>query len=164
MRATAIVLLAAGCAVPKEAGFGDVKKLVEDRGVERIHWNRGGEEDKQVADFVRELLRKELTVATATQVALLNNPRLQATYERLGVAQADLVQAGLLRNPVFGASLHFPVSSDGGAVGPGVTAYEFSLIGEFLDLFLMPLRKRFARAEFERVKLDVGDAVLDLGS
>jgi len=44
------------------------------------------------------------------QIALLNNKDLQATYEDLSIAQADLVQAGLLQNPVFGASLALPVA------------------------------------------------------
>jgi len=158
-----IALLVAGCTVPREAGFPDVQKLVGDRGVERIQWNRGGPEDEQVAALVRDLLQKDLTIATATEVALLNNARLQATYERLGVAQADLVQAGLLRNPTLAASLHVPISG-GGPAFTAQTGYEVSIVGEFLDLFLMPLRKRFARAELERVKLDVGDAVLDLAA
>ena len=38
---------------------------------------------------------------SAVQIALLNNPALQAAYEDLGVAQADVVQAGILKNPTF---------------------------------------------------------------
>src|SRR5262249_43345077 len=49
--------------------------------------------------------------------------------------------------------------TDGGQRG-----YTFSLIGQFLELFLIPVRKRFARAELERTKLEVADAVLDLAT
>jgi outer membrane protein, heavy metal efflux system len=143
----------AGCGVPKGAGFDDVKKLVGDRGIARIHWQQGTPEDEKVASAVRDLLRRDLTVSSAVEIALLGNPRLQATYERLGVAQADLVQAGLLRNPTIAGHVGFPV-------GRGVIEWEASLVGEFLDLFLIPLKKRFARAAFERVKLEVADAVL----
>jgi cobalt-zinc-cadmium efflux system outer membrane protein len=34
----------------------------------------------------------------------LNNPTLVATYEELSIGQAGVVQAGLLKNPVFTAS------------------------------------------------------------
>ena len=37
----------------------------------------------------------------AVQVALLNNRGLQAVYAELGIAEADLVQAGRMRNPGF---------------------------------------------------------------
>jgi cobalt-zinc-cadmium efflux system outer membrane protein len=42
----------------------------------------------------------------AVAVALWNNPEFQATLATLGIARADLVQAGLLKNPVL--SLLFP--------------------------------------------------------
>ena len=48
--------------------------------------------------------RKLLAAAhrrSAVQVALLNNRGLQATYAELGIAEADVVQAGRLRNPGF---------------------------------------------------------------
>src|SRR5262245_40123066 len=98
MRAAAVVLLLAGCTVPREAGFPDVQTLLAQRTGARVHWNQGGPEDAKVERLVRELWAHELTAESATQIALLNNPRLQARYESLGVAQADLVQAGLLRN------------------------------------------------------------------
>jgi cobalt-zinc-cadmium efflux system outer membrane protein len=147
-------LLVAGCVVPRKAGFDDVAKTLAARTDHRVHWNQGTDEDRRVADETRRLLKQELTAATATQIALYNNPRLQATYERLGVAQAEVVQAGLLRNPSL--SLHW-----GFRFGePGLDEVVGSLTGAFLDLFLMPLKKKFADAEFRRVKLDVADAVL----
>jgi outer membrane protein, heavy metal efflux system len=149
-------LVLSGCAVPKRAGFDDVQKLVRERGVERIHWNQGTVEDAEVDRLVGELAARPLTPASAVEIALLNNPRLQATYEKLGVAQADVVQAGLLKNPAFAVGIGFPITSGLG------TEYEFSLVQDFLDLFLIPLKKRLARAEHEAVKLEVADAVLAL--
>lgn len=151
-----IPVLLAGCTVPKSAGFPDVKQLLAGRGL-RIHWNQGGAEDQQVEARIGELLGRPLTVSTATEIGLLNNPKLQGTYERLGVAQADLVQAGLLRNPSLSLGLSVPITG-----GVSVTnELEGSLVQDFLDLFMIPLRKRFARIEFESVKLEVADAVLD---
>jgi cobalt-zinc-cadmium efflux system outer membrane protein len=48
-----------------------------------------------------------VTSQEAVAIALWNSPSFQATLADLGIARADLVEAGLLRNPVF--SLLFPV-------------------------------------------------------
>ena len=50
------------------------------------------------------LLAQPLTADSAVEIALLNNPGLQAKLAELGIAEADLVQAGRLRNPVFAYS------------------------------------------------------------
>ena len=42
-----------------------------------------------------------LTSEEAVSIALWNSPSFQATLADLGMARADLVEAGLLRNPVF---------------------------------------------------------------
>ena len=151
-----------GCAsVPKEAGFPDVQKLIEQRMGSRVHWNQGTSEDAAVADTVRSMLQQELTLDEAVQIALLNNRSLQATYEELGIAQADVVQAGLLRNPTFGASFRFPDKTVGGHRS---TNTEFSVVQNFLDLLILPLRKKVASAQFEQAKLSVGNAVLNLSA
>src|SRR5205823_13130676 len=120
----------------------------------RVHWNQGTDADRRIADETRMLLSRELTMDAAAQIALFNNPQLQATYERLGVAQAEVVQAGLLRNPTLSLHWGFRVADTGPDELVG------SLTGAFLDLFLMPLKKKFANAEFRRVKLEGADAVL----
>src|SRR4051794_10601483 len=92
-----------GCAsVPRDAGFSDVQSAVESRtGGRSVRWRRDSGEDRAAADALAMLLQRPLDGDAAVQIALLNNHNLQAMYEDLGVAQADLVQAGLLRNPVF---------------------------------------------------------------
>jgi cobalt-zinc-cadmium efflux system outer membrane protein len=106
---------------------------------------------------VHDLVMGRLTPGGAVEVALLRNQGLVATYEELGIAQADLVQAGLLRNPSFGARVRFPTS------GPGTFIdTEFSLVQDFLDLFTLPLRKRVAAAQLNAAKARVGSAVLEL--
>ena len=47
-----------------------------------------------------------LTSQEAVAIALWNSPSFQATLADLGIARADLAEAGLLRNPIF--SLLFP--------------------------------------------------------
>ena len=101
------------------------------------------------------MLAEELTVDGAVQVALLNNRNLQATYEGLAVAQADLVGAGLLRNPVFDAEVRF-------VEGGGGTGLEMAVVQDFIDVLYIPLRKRLAETAFEATKLRVAGEVLGL--
>jgi outer membrane protein TolC len=54
-----------------------------------------------VAAEVAELLAQPLSADAAVQIALLNNRGLQASFEALGVSEADLVQSGRLPNPRF---------------------------------------------------------------
>jgi len=149
-------LTAAGCAsTSPRPSFEQVSKLVEERGGKPLHWDEGTPADAQVQAHVRDLLRGTLTPEGAVEVALLRNQGLVATYEELGVAQADLVQAGLLRNPTFGARVRFPT-------GAGFTDTEFSIAEDFLGIFTLPLRKRVAVAQLDASKARVGSAVLDL--
>jgi outer membrane protein, heavy metal efflux system len=148
------VAVLVGCAsVPKEAGFGDVEHIVGDRTGKRVHWDQGTAADTEVADVVRSMLRKELTANEAVQIALLKNQNLQATYEELGIAQAELVEAGLLRNPTLSAEVRFP--------GRPKLPMEIDVTQEFLELLFLPLRKRAAEAAFEAAKLRVTQEVLD---
>ena len=148
-----------GCTtVPRDGEFSSVEKIVNERIPQRVHWYQGSEEDLQVKNELEKLLQEPLTAQSVVQIALLNNLDLQVEYENLGIAQADLVQAGLLKNPVLFASIRFPKGGDGG------NNVEFALAKEFLDILMRPARQRVAATEFERVKLRVANAVLDLAS
>jgi outer membrane protein, heavy metal efflux system len=154
-RAILALLLATGCAsASKDEGFSDVDAAVRERTGLRVHWNQGTPADAEAAAAVRGLLSRELRVEDAVQIALLNNRGVQATYEDLGIAQADLVQAGLLKNPVFEGEIRFPRHT--------TAPLELDLFQDFLDLLLLPLRKRVASTRFEEAKLRVASAVLDV--
>lgn len=149
-----IFLLTAGsvvsCAhVDPNPAFRELANTVHLRTGKRVQWNRGSAEDAQAQGAVASLLSRPLTADSAVQIALLNNRNLQATYEDLGVAQADLVEAGLLKNPTFYFERRLPGQ-----------AAEMDLTQEFLDILLLPLRKRIAEAQFEAAKLRVGHEVL----
>jgi len=154
-----LVLFLTGCThVPRDGDFSTVEKLVAERIPQKVHWYQGGDEDAQVKTVLDNLLKEPLTAQSVVQIALLNNRRLQSEYEELGIAQADLVQAGLLSNPVLFASFRFPKGGDGG------NNVEFDLAKEFLDILLRPARQRLAATEFGRAKLRVANAVLDLAA
>src|SRR5262249_4806662 len=50
---------------------------------------------------VSRLLRTPLSADAAVQIALLNNPGLQAAYNRLGIAEAVAVQSSRPPLPIF---------------------------------------------------------------
>jgi len=144
-----------GCAsVNLSAGFPDVRAAVEERYATKLVWNRGTELDKEAEEKLRALRQKKLTADDAVQIAMLNNRDLQAIYTELGLAQADLVQAGLFRNPILDAAVLFPLSG----VRPDI---QLSVVVSVLDALYVPLRKRVAAAQFEEAKLRVTGAVLD---
>ncbi len=153
---TSVFLALVGCAAVDPAErFPTVVGNIEQRLGQRVHWRLGGPEDEEVDAFVRDLLAQPLTPDTAVQVALLRRADLQAVYEDLGVAQADLVHAGMLTNPDLAGFVRFPDS--GGASRPNWNVG----LDFWLDMFVVPLRKRIAGEELEQAILRVTDAVLD---
>src|SRR5213594_3835220 len=143
------VALASCAHVDPSPAFRELANTVHLRTGKRVQWNRGNAQDAEAQAAVASLLRHPLTADAAAQVALLNNRNLQATYEELGIAQADLVEAGLLRNPIFTFERRLPGQ-----------ALEADLLKEFIDILLLPLRKRIAAAQFEAAKLRVGHEIL----
>jgi outer membrane protein TolC len=145
-------LAVCGCAtLPVDAGFADVQTNLAQRLDEMVQWRRGGAEDAEMDRRMAQLLAQPLTAEAAVQVALLNHRGLQAEYEELGVAQADLVQAGLLRNPSFGWSR---------LEGGGITKTTWGMELDFLGLLLAAPMKRIEGIRFEHAKLRVTQAVL----
>jgi cobalt-zinc-cadmium efflux system outer membrane protein len=81
-----------------------------------------------------------LTQEEAVAVALWNSPSFLVTLTDLGIARADLVEAGLLRNPIF--SLLFPV---------GPKQLEFTLQFPFEVLWQRPARVDAARINAQAI-------------
>ncbi len=153
--AFAALISLAGCAsVRPQAAFSDVQETLDGRTDVRTVWRTGSEEDARADRAVDSLLAAPLTADAAVQVALLNNRRLQAVYEDVGVAQADLVQAGLLANPLVGAGIRFPLE------GSEAPELRFSVAMSFLSVFNLPLRRAVARSAYEAARLRVAATVL----
>lgn len=136
----------------------DLQSTVQGRIGKRVEWRRNVAADAEISQTVHGLLRGTMTAERAVQTALLNNRELQATFEEIGIANADLTEAGLLKNPVFDVSARFPDRP------PSATNLEFSIVQDFLDLLMIPIRKKVAAAELARVQLKVGDEVLKLAA
>jgi hypothetical protein len=145
----------AGCtSVDLGAGLSEVRATVEERAAATLAWAHGPGLDREAAEAVQARLGRTLTADDAVHIALLSNRDLQARYSDLGVAQADLVQAGLFRNPVIDASVAFHL----GPVRPDLS---MGVVFGLLDALCVPLRKRVAAAQFEEAKLRVTGGVLD---
>ena len=150
-------LLLAGCSSvgPREA-FQPVQNNIAVLSGHQVVWNQGTADDQKAEAEVRQRLRSPLGANDSAQIALLNNPDLQATFEEIGISQADLVQAGLLKNPTFAASWRFP------DVAPGLTDAEYSLAQDFLGLILMPLKTKVAQTNLEETENRVTHEVIHL--
>ena len=98
--ALATAALLAGCAAFSPDGgmdvVGDVAKHELDKDVVAI---RSAEDADAVGGAVRRLLGRTLSADAAVQVALLNNRGLQAAYNELMLAEAEMVESSLAPNP-----------------------------------------------------------------
>jgi len=152
--ASVVGLLAAGCAAPSADPMTPVADTLQERTGHRIVWAAGSKEDADAARAVSDLLTRPLSADAAVQVALLNNPAVRAAYEEVGIAQAELVQAGLLRNPIFEAEIKF-------AEAGGGTGLELTVAQSFIDVLLIPLRQKVAAANLTAAQQRVIAEVLE---
>lgn len=139
------------------AGIGDIEQVVSERMETQIQWNLEPSKTPESMPDLEAMLQKKLAVNEAVQIALLKNPTLQATFERLGIANADLAAAGLVESTIFQGGVGFPVASSAAR-----TSADLSLNQNILDLIQRPWRKKVAFAELESTKLNLADSVLRL--
>jgi len=145
--AAAVALLLSGCATfSGDGGFNTVAQNTKTRSGAETRLLRSDEDRRALDEQLRQMLAEPLSAQTAVQIALLNNRGLQATYWNLGIAEADLVQAGRLQNPNF----DFKRTHGDGEVG-----IERTLTFNLLNLITLPLASRIEAQRFEQVKLQV---------
>lgn len=150
-------LALAGCATSSlDQGFDGVSRTVADRTARQVVWNHGSTADGQAAGRVTAILSRPLGPEDAVQVALFRNRGLQAGYAELGLAQADLVQAGLLQNPALGVSVRFPDRLY------SVTDVGLDLTQNLLNLILLPAKRDVAETQLAAAQTRVAASVLDL--
>ncbi len=89
-----------------------------------------------------------LTIDRAVQAALLNNPQVRAELTRLDAAQAELIQAELLRNPMGSLMVLRPE-------GGGRFELDYSLMQSLFDLFTRSKRMDVANSAQARVQAEV---------
>lgn len=153
-----VVGILSGCStVSLDKSFEDVSTLVHDRAQTKIVWAKDKASEDEVSKRVSTLLLEPLTPEKAAEIALLNNKRVQATYEELGIQRAELLQAGLLRNPIFEVRPRF-------ASGGGGTNLELGLSQSLFETFFIPLRQRIATSRLEVVKATVASELINVAT
>jgi cobalt-zinc-cadmium efflux system outer membrane protein len=146
----ALSILAAACvSLPRDTGTDEVRTAVSQRTAQTVEWNEPATTDDP---RIRALLQDELTADRAVAVAMANSPRLQATLAELGIARAELLQASIVRNPLFEAEVRFPRDP--------FRPYELRVAQTLVDLIQLPRRRAIGRAAFDAARLRVTSEVV----
>ena len=149
--ALAAVLLLGGCAsFSPDGGMATVAKVADAR-----TGAPGALAATDTDEKLAQLLAQPLDADSAVRIALMNNHGLKAAMADLGASEADLVQAGRLRNP--GLSFGRSHGSHGNEIDRGVS---FDLAG----LLTMPLRVNIERGRFEQAKLQAASSAVQLAA
>lgn len=145
-----------GCATfSADGGLDNVSAMTKERTGQSVQFKKPTADANTTSDAVKELLAKPLTPDSAVQIALANNKGLQASFAELGVAEADLVQAGRLRNPSF---------SFGRMRGGDDVEIERSVMFDLLGLLTMPIRSGIEGRRFEQAKLQATSQAVQLAA
>ncbi len=97
-------------------------------------------------------LRHGLSPDEAAILAVIANPRLRALRDQKGLAQAQLIEAGILPNPQFSYSLDIPTA---GATQGTVKAYNLGLSWDTVSLLTRSAKLASTRNQAAAVDLDV---------
>ena len=152
----AATLLLAGCAsFSPDGGFSAVEQTAKNQLGKDLRWARSAADQDTIDKRVAELLAQPLTVDDAVQLALLNNRGLQASFQELGIGEAELVQAGRLPNPGF---------SFGRLTRGGEVELERGLHFNLARLLLLPLSGPMEARRFEQTQGQVAVSVLALAA
>ncbi len=146
-------VLLTGCATfSSDGGVESVSALTQQRTGQTVKQHKTDVDASAAQSAISQLISQTLTADSAVQIALMNNRDLQASLAELGVAEADMVQAGRLRNPGLSFSrIH------GGDVEIG-RSIMFDLVG----LLTIPLRTGIEQRRFELAKLQAASQAVQL--
>src|SRR6202165_3384800 len=159
-RSCRIVLLSAlllsGCATfSPDGGMTVVANVAAETINKDVASIRTEDDAERAKGIVQGLLRRSLTADAAVQVALLNNRGLQASYNELALAEANMVQETLPPNPTFSI---FRIA------GNGALEAEAQIVGNILALSTLPSRSEIARQRFQQAQLRAAEETLRLAA
>ena len=153
--ALAVVVLAGCATLDPEHSLAPVQKAATDHLGKSLAWPQTDAARDEVSKRVADLLAQPLDADAAVQVALLNNRGLRAAYHDLGIADADLVQAGRLPNPGFS----FARKTQGSAV-----EIERLFVFNMAHLIAMPLTIELESRRFDQTQRLVTQQMLALAA
>jgi outer membrane protein TolC len=138
----AALLILSGCAtLSKDGGLDAVSAMTAERTGQDVRLTKTGSEGGAA---LAGMLKQPLSADNAVRIALVNNRGLHAALAGLGVAEADLIQAGRMANPGF---------SFGRKSGGGETEIERSVMFDLVGLLTIPLRRDIEARRFDSAKL-----------
>lgn len=150
--ALALAIIAGGCAsLDPTPDFGRAASTIGDRSGVTPDWTQPWETALTTWDG-----RSPLTREAALVMALRNNREIRSQVEQIAASRADLVQAGLLPNPVL-VLAWFPVDPVSGGTSIGAL-----VVQSFTALWLRDGKVRAADARLNQTVLDVSDKALRL--
>ena len=153
---TSLVLLALSGSSLRAEAFRKVQEEVSERTGVDVRWEKEMASREQTSAIVQKLLKKPLTVPSAVQITLLNNRGLQVTFEEVGIAQADVIEAVTVPNPSVDFEVQFPL------VAGTLNRYAWLVAQEFVQILMIPLKKKISEEQLEAVELRVAHQILDL--
>lgn len=151
----ALFFFLSGCAsVQTVQEWQKIKSFAIERTGNEIIWQKSEEDEKKIKEEINKLLSDNLTMDDSVRIALINNKRLQAAFEEIGIAKADLVQAGLFTNPDLSAIFRFPL-------GGGRTGVETGGLLNVSDIWQIPIKKKIASARLEMTLNQISNEILN---
>ncbi len=133
-------LLLVSCATfSPDGGFSSVEKTTQNYIKQKPVWAKTEAQKQASVEQLTALLAKPLSVNDAVQIALINNAQLQANFYDLQIAEANVVQAGRVPNPIF--SMLY-------AKNNGDFKIEQALTFNVLSLFTLPKASAIEKQRF----------------
>jgi len=138
-----VVLALSGCAVQSGDDVAVMSRQLQSVTTQSLQHPLSKTEQETAAARVRDLLQQPLTLKQAVEIAILNNPDIQAELWSLGIAQADLRQLSTMPNPGL------KITRETG--GDGRTELEFGF--NLLALLTLPTVRDLAMQDYSMARL-----------
>jgi hypothetical protein len=146
------VCSALGACVSEQAGYDDVRSLTAERLGQSARWHADAERSGIEAES-HQLLDQPIDADTAARIAVLNSPLLQASFEKLGVARAELRHALRLPNPHVGGALRY---------GPERPEVELEAMIPLSEFLFLPSRDDVGSAGLDASAFEVAGLAVDV--
>lgn len=148
-----IALATLTACAPRNAGFDSVQALLRERAGLDAEWRQLAG-DPMIDRRVEEMLASPIGPDEAVQIALLGNADLQARFEDLGIARAQLVGASRPAN--------VEVDGDIGRFANGQRSdFGFAATTDLSRLLFLPLRRGVASAGLDATRIETAGAAME---
>jgi len=147
-----LLLTITGCAVQSSDDVAVISQQIQSVSTQPLQQDISPAEQQLAAARVRELLQQRLSVSQAVELAILNNPEIQAELWSLGIAQSDLRQLSSLPNPGLKITRSLGGESN--------TEVEFGF--NLLSLLTLPAMRDLATQDFMLTRISVAQRIAQL--